>query len=576
MISSVESPDRESDVSAVGFRSLADLLADWAEQYGDQVAVSHVDYRDRPSGLRRSWTWRQLDERASAVAARLDVRGRPVAVLASQTPHYLAAFLGVLRAGAIAVPLFPPSLPGHGDRLAAVLADCQPAVVLTTEADRDEVAAYTAESPWGPPEVIAVDTLEPAAVEPVRSDPDDVAYLQYTSGSTGTPRGVMITHGNVVINASQSNQAYGVLPGKSVTVGWLPLFHDLGLMLSIACPLVGRMRTVLLDPIAFIERPERWMRALSDNPGAITAAPSFAYAYAAARTPEDDRALLRLDTVAVLIDGSEPIRPSTMRRFYETFEPCGLRRDIYSPSYGLAEATVAVATSRPGRAAVDVRVDRAELGAGRVVPSDAEDAIPMVSCGQAMDQGTAVAIVDPVTREPMPDGRVGEIWARGPNIGLGYWGRPEDTATTFENLLAGESDEKWLRTGDLGVRYDGELYITGRIKDLIVVDGRNHYPQDIEHTAEYAHQAIRRRNVVAFAVDTDDGERAVVLAERARGREDADAGAVADAIRAAVSARHGLALHDVELVEPDSLQRTSSGKITRSACRAQYLAKPRR
>jgi acyl-CoA synthetase (AMP-forming)/AMP-acid ligase II len=353
-----------------------------------------------------------------------------------------------------------------------------------------------------------------------------------------------------------------------VAVSWLPLFHDMGLVLSIATPIAIRMRSVLMDPLAFVERPERWLRALSSNPGALTAAPSFAYALAAARVTEAEKLRLRLDTVTGLIDGSEPVQPGAIRRFREAFEPCGLRPESHRPSYGLAEATVFVSTSVAGGAPVELAADRAALALGRV-EAGTDDTAVLVSCGKPLDQ--RALIVDPATRLPKPDGEVGEIWLSGPNIGRGYWERPEESAETFGNTLA-DGTGHWLRTGDLGAIHQGELYITGRIKDLVIVDGRNHYPHDVEHTAEHAHQAIRRRNVVAFAVPTADGERAVVLAERARDAADPDLTEVAAAIRAAVSYRHGLALHDVRLVEPDSLPRTSSGKIARSTCRADYLA----
>jgi acyl-CoA synthetase (AMP-forming)/AMP-acid ligase II len=560
---------------------LSGLLAGWARECPDAVAISHLDFRVNPRGAQAHWTWRELDDRVDAVASWLSgqvAAGEPVAVLIGQTPDYLAAFLGALRAGAVAVPLFPPGLPGHGQRLASVLTDCAASTILTTQDIAPQVDEFVATHGLDVDRVVAVDTLPPqrsADAEPIRFAPDTVAYLQYTSGSTGDPRGVIITHGNVVANARQACAAYGVVR-DSVTVSWLPLFHDMGLVLSIAAPVVTGARTVLMDPLAFIERPERWLHALSANPGATTAAPSFAYAYCAARVSESEKTRMRLDTVNALIDGSEPVSAGVIERFFAAFADCGLRPEAHSPSYGLAEATVFVSAGAPDRPVVVRRVDRVELAAGRVVdvPEGHPDALRLVSCGQSIDQH--VLVVDPLTRTPRPSDEVGEIWVAGPNVGHGYWGRPEESRRTFGNVVNAPDAPAgpWLATGDLGVWSDGELYVTGRIKDLIVVDGRNHYPQDVERTAEAAHPAIRPRNVVAFSVNDADGERAVVLAERVKtvSADDIDHAEFAAAVRAAVSRHHGLALREVRLVEPDELPRTTSGKISRSECRLRFLA----
>ncbi len=470
----------------------------------------------------------------------------------------------------VAVPLFPPGLPGHGERLASVLRDCGAKTVLTTQDTAVEVEDFLRTHGLVVGQIVSVDKLPAtfgAGFAPMPPAPDSIAYLQYTSGSTGDPRGVMITHANVVANARQACAAYGVRQ-DSVSVSWLPLFHDMGLVLSIAAPLTSGMRAVLMDPMAFLEKPERWLQALSANPGAITAAPSFAYGYCAARVSDWEKARLRLDTVLALIDGSEPVQAGVIERFYAAFAECGLKPDAYSPSFGLAEATVFVSAGRGG---LIRRLDRAELAAGHAVevPANHPDAIRLVSCGQSI--GQRVFVVDPDTGIPRPSGVVGEIWVAGPNVGQGYWGRPDESRRTFGNTVPGY-EGSWLATGDLGVWCDGELFVTGRIKDLIVVDGRNHYPQDVERTAESAHGAIRPRNVVAFSVAGSDGESAVVLAERAKAVNGVDPDEVAAAVRAAVSRAHGLALREVRLVEPEALPRTTSGKISRSACRTRYLA----
>ncbi|WP_436497487.1 fatty acyl-AMP ligase [Actinokineospora sp. HUAS TT18] len=554
--------------------TLSDALAAWAHTSPDEVAVSHLDFTTAVRGARTDLTWGQLNARVDAVACWLQHRirqGEPVAVLIGQTADYIVAFLGALRAGGVAVPLFTPDLPGHGDRLASVLRDCTARLVLTTSDSAARVRGFADDNGLPIREIVSVDTL-PTAIgvdfEPLAADPDALAYLQYTSGSTGDPRGVMITHRNIMANARQAVVGYDVRR-RSVTVSWLPLFHDMGLILSIGAPLEAGMRTVLMDPLAFIERPERWLHALSANPGAITAAPSFAYAYCAARVADAEKARLRLDTVDVLIDGSEPVSPTAIARFQAAFAQCGLRPWTHRPSYGLAEATVFVATARRP---LTKRFDRSALAAGRLVEVAEEhtDQVRLVSCGQPIDQ--EVAVVDPVTGARRPGGEVGEVWVAGDNVSRGYWNRPDETAKAFGNAMPG-SAAKWLATGDLGVWFEGELFITGRIKDLIVVDGRNHYPHDVERTAEAAHDAIRPRNTVAFSIDGSDGESAVVLAERAKtvAVDDVDESAVAAAVRAAVAMRHGLTLREVLLVEPDALPRTTSGKISRTACRERYL-----
>lgn len=574
---SITRPAQSTTVLATA-ATLPDQLADWAARHADAVSITFLDYRERQSGQRTSLTWQQLHESVDAVAALVQTRvqhGDRVAIMADQTPDYVAAFLGVLRAGGVAVPLFGPDLPGHANRLAAVLADSDAVLALTTQAEKTGAAEFLAQHGLSRVAVTTVDDAPRITPKPVELCADDLAYLQYTSGSTGTPRGVMITHGNVVANARQANTAYGVTRGRGVTVSWLPLFHDMGLMLSVAGPVVGGTRSVLMQPMAFLHQPQRWLHALSANPGAITAAPSFAYAYAAARVSDEDKARLRLDTVHALVDGSEPVQPAMIEKFRAAFAPCGLRRDVHRPSYGLAEATVFVTAGTASDVAAGRAFHRGALALGRLVesPSGAPDTVELVSCGQSVGQD--VLIVDTATTCEAPDGAVGEIWVQGPNVALGYWNRPHETEERFGARLAGRPDRgTWLRTGDLGARLRGELYVTGRIKDLIIVDGRNHYPQDVEQTVEQAHAAVRPRNSVAFPVDTPDGERAVVLAERNRRMtaDQVDPAEVAATVRAAVAKRHGLALHDMRVVDPGSLPRTSSGKIARSACRAGYLA----
>lgn len=547
-----------SDGDAFDGDSFATRLGRWARSLGDEVAVTFLDHRTSVDGRAVSLTWRELDDRVSAVAAHLGALvppGERAAVLAAQSADYVVAFLGAIRAGLVAVPLFAPNLPGHAGRLAATLTDCAPRVVLTTADLTGVVTGFL-----GPLDVdaalVAVDTLPPVTGEHEwhRPAPDELAYLQYTSGSTRSPAGVMLTHHNVLANARQCCTAYGAESGTTSTISWLPLFHDMGLILGIGAPMFGGLTAVLMDPIAFLERPGRWLRALSASPGAISAAPNFAYAYSASRVTDDEKSYLELSRVVSLINGSEPVLPATIAKFQDAFGDCGLRPEVHRASYGLAEATVLVSVTGAGTPSRQVTFDRDRLAEGSAVP--AATGTTLVSCGRPVDQ--RVRIAGP-SGEPVADGEVGEIRVSGPNVGQGYWRRPGASAAAF--------GDGWLATGDLGVWFEGEMYMTGRLKDLVIVDGRNHYPQDIEQTVE-AHPAVRLHSAAVFAIPRDEGEVAVVVVERAK---NSGAEVAVGELRAAVSAEHGLRLHDVVVLSPGEVPRTSSGKISRALCRTSYL-----
>jgi acyl-CoA synthetase (AMP-forming)/AMP-acid ligase II len=533
---------------------LSEHLAYWAASTPVETALTFLDYLSAADVVARSLTWIQLDQAVTKAAGRFQqsvARGERVALLVPQGLEYVVGFLGALRAGVIAVPLFPPGLPGHGDRLAAVVADCEPAAVATTRAAFDAVRDFLPAA-----SVIVLDEIsDDVEFTPVALDPDETAYLQYTSGSTRTPSGVMISHRNVVANSHQGAGLYGAEYGRSTLISWLPLFHDMGLVLTACGGIVYGLPAVFTDPVAFLMRPVRWLEMLSRYPGGITAAPNFAFDYCSSRIPAEEQAGLRLENADLIINAAEPVLAETMDRFVETF---GIRPEVLSAAYGLAEATVLVTCSdfsEPYRAR---SFSFEALSRGLAVPGDSTR---MVACGGASNpEGAQLAIFDPERREPCPEGRVGEVWVSGPNVSAGYW-------KSSENPFSGS----WLRTGDLGVLVEGELYVTGRIKDLIILDGRNHYPHDVEATVEEAHPAVGRHRVAAFSVQAADGEAMVVVAEVSRHAVDVDASEVAAAVRHAVSARHGVAVHDVVLVVPNDVPRTSSGKIARSATREKYL-----
>ena len=566
---------------------LSEHLAHWAAVTPDRPAITYLDYLRDPGGAPETITFAELERRVEVASADLLAHveaGERAAILAPQSLAYVVYFVACLRTGVVAVPLFSPDLPGHGDRLAATFADCDPALVLATTGNEELVHEFLRSQPGGASaDVLVIDRegIEPgASEEPVTPHSDDLAYIQYTSGSTRLPAGVLISQGNIVANASQAILALTRPEDDATVVSWLPLFHDMGLVFVVGGSIVGGMHTVVMDPISFLIDPSRWMRALADHPSTVSLAPNFAYAYAASKVSAEDKATMDLSRVLSLGNGAEPVRPDTLDAFQDAFGPFGLRPHTVRPVYGLAEATVYVSGSTEKRAdesneaVLDVELDVVQLSHGTATEEIGSESIRMVSVGLPNDQ--LVAIVDPDTGVRRTAGHVGEIWVHGPNVASGYWEKPELTEEVFGNELVDGGElpaGPWMRTGDLGVMLHDSLFITGRIKDLIIVGGRNHYPQDLEATVEGAHRVIGRHRTAAFSVDTDEGEAVVVVAEVSRHAEPGswDDDEVGRAVSMAVSQRHSVALHDVVLVEPNRVPRTSSGKIARSATRDLYL-----
>jgi fatty acid CoA ligase FadD32 len=586
----------------------------WARVRGDKLAYRFVDFSTERDGEYRDISWSEFSARNRAVGARLQQVTQPgdrIAILCPQNLNYLIAFFGALYAGRIAVPLFDPAEPGHVGRLHAVLDDCSPSTILTTTEAAEGVRKFIrARSAKERPRVIAVDAVpdEVASTwqEPV-ADHNTIAYLQYTSGSTRTPTGVQITHLNLPTNVLQVLVG---LEGKEGDRGlsWLPFFHDMGLITALLSPVLGHNFT-FMTPAAFVRRPGRWIREMARKPDdapdceVFTVAPNFAFEHAAVRgVPKEGEPPLDLSNVKGILNGSEPVSPASVRKFLDAFAPYGLRETAVKPSYGLAEATLFVSTTPMDEVPTVIHVDRDELNNQRFVevPADAPHAVAQVSAGVVGVDEWAV-IVDPDTASELPDGQVGEIWLHGQNLGVGYWGKEEETQYTFRNILKSRisqshaegapDDGMWVRTGDYGTYHKGHLYIAGRIKDLVIIDGRNHYPQDLEYSAQEASRALRTGYVAAFSVPAnqlpqvvfdnphaglkfdaeDTSEQLVIVAERAAGSHKLDYQPIADEIRAAVAVRHGVTVRDLLLVQAGTIPRTSSGKIGRRACRAAYL-----
>lgn len=561
--------------------SITGVLRERANLQPDDIAFTFMDYEQNWEGVAQTLTWAQLYRRVLSLADELrssGATGDRAVIVAPQGLEYIVAFLGSLQAGLIAVPISAPMGGIHDERVAAVLGDATPTVLLTTSATAGQVAEYAVSQGDGPaPTVIEVDSLDldtrrPPAAK--RAAPPATAYLQYTSGSTRSPAGVMVSNTNLTVNFQQMMSdffpEYGKMaPPNTTVVSWLPLFHDMGLMLGVCAPILGGWRTVLTNPVAFLQRPARWMQLAASNPRVMTAAPNFAFDLAAARTSDDDMAGLDLGDVLVIYSGAERVQPTTLKRFAQRFARFNFREAVIRPSYGLAEATLYVATAESAIPPKIVHFEREKLSAGQAKRCPDGGGTPLVSYGTP--ESPAVRIVDPETRIECAVGTVGEIWTLGDNVCAGYWNKPEETERTFGGTLvappAGTPEGRWLRTGDLGVISDDELFIIGRIKDLLIVRGRNHYPDDIEVTV----QAVSKGRVAAIPVPDDHTETLVVIVE-VKNRGDSDQELVAKLermksdITSAISTVHELSVADVVMVPPGSIPITTSGKIRRAAC----------
>jgi fatty acid CoA ligase FadD28 len=564
--------------------SILTVLRERASLKPNNTAFTFIDYDQDWLGVAQSLTWSQLYRRVLNVAGQLSVcasTGDRAVILAPQGLDYIAAFFGAMQAGLIAVPLSLPTSGAHDYRVFSVLRDASPAVILTTSSVVGDVSEYAKpQSGESAPSVVEVDLLDEKARKESNAGGDrpSVAYLQYTSGSTRRPAGVMISHKNLRTNIKQLISDYfvdygRVAPPDTTIVSWLPFYHDMGLIVGICIPVLAGLRSVLTSPTSFLERPARWMQLLASNGKAWSAAPNFAFDLAARKTSDDDMAGLDLGDVLHILNGSERVQPATLKRFAERFARFNLHPKVVRPSYGLAESTVYVATPRPGDPPKLVHFESEELSAGQAKRCASGDGTPLVSYG--VPESPAVRIVDRETGTECPAGTVGEIWVHGANVAMGYWQNPQLTERTFGARLvaapAGTPEEPWLRTGDLGFFFDGELCIVGRDKDLLVVYGRNHYPDDIEATI----QEITGGRTAAIAVPDGRTEKLVAIVElKKRGDSPEEVmdrlGIVKREVTSAISRSHGVSVADLVLVAPGSLPITTSGKVRRAACVEQY------
>ncbi len=552
--------------------SLVELLRRRAQEQPDRVGYTFLN---DGGATRVSLTYAELDRRARGVAARLqqeDAGGARALLLYPPGLDYVCAFLGCLYAGVVAVPAYPPDparLNRSLARLRSIVRSARPALALTTSLIQMAGASLAAgDSDFAGVRWLATDTGDTNADwRPTEITRDTLAFLQYTSGSTAAPKGVMLTHANLLHNSRLIQRCFEHTPDSRGVI-WLPPYHDMGLIGGILQPLYVGFPVTLMSPIDFLQQPLLWLQTISQIGATTSGGPNFAYDLCVRKSTPEQRAMLDLGSWSLAFNGAEPIRPATLERFVAAFGPCGFRREAFYPCHGLAEATLIVTGGSKGHAPIVQGFDGGALEQHRVLTDVAGRSL--VGNGVAQPEHT-VQIVDPARLMGCAPGEVGEIWVAGPSVAQGYWEQPDQTERTFQARLADTGAGPFLRSGDLGFLREGELFVTGRLKDLIIIRGRNYYPQDIELTVEQSHAALRPGCCAAFMAEVAGEERLVVVQELDRRYRSQDVEPVLDAIRRAVAEQHGLSLHAAVLIRHGSIPKTSSGKVQRHACQADFL-----
>ncbi|PSB03926.1 AMP-binding protein [Merismopedia glauca] len=558
------------------FANLVELLRWRASEQGNNKAYTFLEDGEQESA---NLTYQQLDLQARAIAASLQTiakKGDRALLLYPSGLEFIAAFLGCLYAGVVAVPAYPPRPNQKIVRLKSVVADAQAHIALTTKSLLPKIREQFAEES----ELTAIKWLATDAVEVNLAAnwklpeicSDTLAFLQYTSGSTGNPKGVMVSHNNLMHNERLIKMAFGHSQ-KTIFVGWLPLFHDMGLIGNVLQPLYLGIPCVLMAPTAFLQKPIRWLQAISRYKATTSGGPNFAYELCARKITPEQCEGLDLSSWDVAFNGSEPIRAEVLEQFASAFKPCGFKRQAFYPCYGMAETTLFVSGGLKNAPPVLYPVDTAALAENRVVAAFGNEgkSQTIVGCGQTFFD--KIAIANPETKTLSSPNEVGEIWVSGQSVAQGYWNRQELTQETFNAYLADTNQGPFLRTGDLGfMKEDGEIFITGRLKDVLIIRGRNHYPQDIELTVEKSHAALREGCGAAVTIEVDGSEKLVIVQEVERTHlRKLNVDEVVEAIRKAVSQEHELAVHAVNLLKTTSIPKTSSGKLQRHACKARFI-----
>ncbi len=558
-----------------GPSNLVELLLHRARCQPTDIAFTYlVDGEDEEIHL----TYRELDHQARAIGAWLeshDLVGQRALLLYPAGLEFIAAFFGCLYAGVIAVPVYPPRRNRSLGRIQAIADDAEARVALTTDLVLNRVMPLIDQTPHLKQLTWLSTCQVPSKMAGEWKMPDvhgnTLAFLQYTSGSTGTPKGVVLSHANLVHNSALISYSFEHTR-SGAGVFWLPSYHDMGLIGGILQPLYIGRPNVLISPMSFLQKPYRWLSAITRYQVSTSGGPNFAYDLCVRKITPKQRETLDLSSWQVAFNGAEPVRAETLDAFAETFAPCGFRREAFYPCYGLAEATLIVSGGHVHKQSKSGTFDAQALARNEVISteSDAPGGRKLVGCGKNLpDQ--RIEIVDPETRMPCPAGRIGEIWVQGPSVAQGYWRQEEATEQVFHARLADTGEGDFLRTGDLGFLEHGELYVAGRLKDLLIVHGVNYYPQDIERTVQQSHPRLRLDCGAAFVVEKNDREQLVVTQEIGHHKQ-SNFQEVFDAIRRAVAGEHELIPSEIVLLRAGSIPKTSSGKIQRHACRDGYLA----
>ncbi|MEM9923865.1 MAG: AMP-binding protein, partial [Cyanobacteria bacterium P01_D01_bin.50] len=536
-----------------------------------------------------SLNYRELDIKAQSIAAHLqslNMIGERALLLYPPGLEFIAAFLGCLYAGVIAVPAYPPRKGQSLLRVQSIAADAGARIVLTNQVLFNDIQSYQKENLLSLKYIVETDSLSQdlaANWKKPEINSDTLAFLQYTSGSTGNPKGVMVSHGNLMHNSDLIYQHFGH-SSQSQGMIWLPPYHDMGLIGGVIQPLYAVFPVVLMSPVTFVQKPLRWLSAISRYKATTSGGPNFAYEACLQKITAQQRASLDLSSWEVAFCGAEPIRVETLEKFAEVFSECGFRKEAFYPCYGLAESTLFVSGGEKTAVPKVINIESKALAQNRIeVGEDLSETTAIVSCGRVGAQ--EVVIVNPDDFNPCDENQVGEIWVSGESIAQGYWGKLGETEEVFKGRIAegaggaggaGEAEEAeeryYLRTGDLGFIREGELYITGRIKDTIIIRGRNYYPQDIELTVEQSHPSLQPGCGAAFSVEIGfEGEGLVIVQEVKReGWRNVPIDSAIASIRAAVSKQHQLQVYAVVLLKPGSIPKTTSGKVQRYACRAGF------
>ena len=565
-------PSLSDGITCDRWLTFVDLLASRAQNQPDQTAYTFLHRGEEVNQL----TYQELEQQARAIAARLQslsARGERALLLYPPGLEFIAGFFGCLDAGVIAVPAYPPRRNQKMTRLQAIVSDAQATIVLTTSTLLDNVKRrFTSEPELAAMHWLTTDDADLATDwQPPALDSQTLAFLQYTSGSTGMPKGVMVTHGNILHNEQAIAAGFGHT-ADTVVVGWLPLFHDMGLIGNVLQPLYLGRPCILMSPMDFLQQPFRWLQAVSRYRATTSGGPNFAYDLACSKIKPEQIASLDLSRWKVAFTGAEPVRAETLERFSATFAPCGFRSEAFYPCYGMAETTLIVSGGESSAAPVvhPVRKDALEHHRIAIAPGE-KNTCKLVGCGRILGN-QKVVIADPQSLTRLGDNQVGEIWVAGASVAQGYWRLPVATEETFKAYLANTGEGSFFRTGDLGYLHNGELFITGRIKDVIIIRGQNTYPQDIELTVERSHGALQPNGGAAFTVE-EGAERLVIVQEVKRSHlRNLNVKEVVERISRAVTAEHNLQVYATVLIKTNSIPKTSSGKIQRHACRAGFLA----